>query len=82
MELKQNDLTDLAKLWEQVSGSNKKKFCDQYGQIASLIAVKVDESLIRVAIQFWDPSYRCFTFNGEDMMPTIEKYSMMIRLNL
>ena len=27
-------------------------------------------------------SYRCFTFNGKDMMPTIEEYSMMIRLNL
>ena len=82
VELKQNDLTELAKLWEQVSGPNKKKFCDQYGQLASLIAVKVDEFLIRAAIQFWDPSYRCFTFNGEDMMPTIEEYSMLIRLNL
>ena len=46
VELKQNDLIELAKLWEQVSGLNKKKFSDQYGQIASLIAVKVDESLI------------------------------------
>ena len=82
VELKQNDLTELAKLWEQVSGSNKKKFCDQYGQIASLIAIKVDESLIRAAIQFWDLSYRCFTFNEEDMMPTIEEYSMLIRLKL
>ena len=82
VELKQNDLTELAKLWERVSGPNKRKFCDQYGQIASLMAVKVDESLIRAAIQFWDPSYRCFTFNGEDMMPTIEEYSMLIRLNL
>ena len=42
----------------------------------------MDESLIRAAIQFWDLSYRCFTFNGEDMMPTIEEYSMLIRLNL
>ena len=46
MELKQNDLTELAKLWEQVNGPNKKKFYDQYGQLASLIAVKVDEFLI------------------------------------
>ena len=49
---KQNDLTELAKLWERVSGPNKRKFCDQYGQIASLIAVNLDESLIRAAIQF------------------------------
>ena len=31
VELKQNDLTELASLWGQVSGPNKKKFCDQYG---------------------------------------------------
>ena len=46
VELKQNDLTELAKLWERVSGPNKKKFCDRYEQIASLMEVKVDESLI------------------------------------
>ena len=42
----------------------------------------MDESLIRAAIQFWNPSYRCFMFNGEDMIPTIKEYSMLIRLNL
>ena len=52
VELKQNDLIELESKWGQVSGPNKRKFCDQYGQIASLIAVKVDESLIRAAIQF------------------------------
>ena len=82
VEQKQNDLTELARIWGKVSGPNKKKFCDQYGQIASLIAVKVDKSLIPAVIQFWDSSYRCFTFNGEDMMPTVEEYSMLIRLNL
>ena len=82
VELKQNDLTELASLWGQVSRSNKKKFCDQYGQIASLIVVKMDESLIRAVIQFWDMSYRCFTFNGEDMIPTVEEYLMLIKLNL
>ena len=44
--------------------------------------VEVDEPLVRAAIQFWDPSYRCFTFNGEYLVPTVEKYSMLIRLNL
>ena len=52
VELKQNDLTEFEKLWERISGPNKKKFYDQYGQIALLIAVKVDESLIQAAIQF------------------------------
>ena len=29
---------------------------------------------------FWDPSYHCFTFNQEDMTPTIEEYSFMLRI--
>ena len=82
VDLEQNKLTELAGLWELVSGSNKRKFYDLYGQIASLITVKVDEPLIRAAIQFWDPSHRCFTFNEEDMMPTMKEYAMLIRLNL
>ena len=82
VDLTQNKLIELADLWELVSGPNKRKFYDLYGQIASLITVEVDEALIRVAIQFWDPSYRCFTFNGEDLMPTAEEYLMLIKLNL
>ena len=82
VDLSQNKLTELASLWELVSGPNKRKFYDLYGQIASLITIKVDELLIRAAIQFWDPSHRCFTFNEEDLMLIAEEYSMLIRLNL
>ena len=46
-----------------------------------MITVEVDEPLIRATIQFWDPSYRCFTFNGDDLVPTAKEYSMLIRLN-
>ena len=52
VDLTQNKLTELADLWELVSGANKRKFYNLYGQIASLITVEVDESLIRAAIQF------------------------------
>ena len=46
------------------------------------MTVKVEEPLVRAAIQFWNLSYRCFTFNEEDMMPMVEEYSMLMRLNL
>ena len=82
VNLEQNKLAELASLWELVNGPNKRRFYELYGQIASLITVKVDKPLIRAAIQFWDPSHRCFTFNEEDMMPTTEEYAMLIRLNL
>ena len=71
VDLTQNKLTELAGLWEQVSG-----------HIASLITVEVDEPLIRAVIQFSDPLYRCFTFNKEDLVFTAEEYSMLIRLKL
>ena len=82
MDLAQNKLIELAGLWELVSGPNKRKFYDLYGQIASLITIEVDVPLIRAAIQFCDPSYICFTFNGDDLVPIVEEYSMLIRLNL
>ena len=52
VDLEQNKLTELASLWELVSGPNKRRFYELYGQIASLITVKVDKPLIRAAIQF------------------------------
>ena len=82
IDLAQNRLIELAGLWELVSGPNMRRFYNQYGQIVSLMTVEVDEPLVRAVIQFWDPSYRCFTFNGEDLVPTTEEYSMLIRLNL
>ncbi|MBA0730749.1 hypothetical protein Golax_025543, partial [Gossypium laxum] len=29
-------------------------------------------------VHFWDPTYRCFTFNEVDMVPTIEEYSALL----
>ena len=40
MDLTQNSLSDLAILWGQFSISKKKKFCETYGDIDSLISVK------------------------------------------
>ena len=52
IDLMQNKLIELVGLWELVSGPNKRKFYNQYGQIASLITVEVDEPLVRAAINF------------------------------
>ncbi|KAG8485359.1 hypothetical protein CXB51_021725 [Gossypium anomalum] len=29
-------------------------------------------------VKFWDPAYQCFTFNQEDMTPTIEEYAALL----
>ena len=81
-DLTQNRLSDLATLWEQFSISKKKRFRDIYGDIASLILVPVEEPLLRAVMRFWDPSYRCFTFGKNDLVPTVEEYSILIGVEL
>ena len=57
-----------------------KGFLDRYGDIALLLPIQVDELLIKAIMTFWDLSYRCFTFNQEDMTPTIEEYIALLRI--
>ena len=52
----------------------------QYEDIALLLPIQVDEQLTKVIMPFWDLSYRCFTFNQEDMTPTIEEYTSLLRI--
>ncbi|KAG8496456.1 hypothetical protein CXB51_009049 [Gossypium anomalum] len=56
-------------------------FVERYGDIANLIAINVDKKLIQAMVRFWDPAYQCFTFNQEDMTPTIEEYAALLRIN-
>ena len=72
----------MATLWEQFGISKKKRFHETYGDIASFISVLVEEPLLRVALRFWDPSYRCFTFGKNNLVPIVEEYSVLIGLEL
>ncbi|KAG8496363.1 hypothetical protein CXB51_007616 [Gossypium anomalum] len=56
-------------------------FTERYGDIAHLITIRVDEQLIQAMVRFWDPAYQCFTFNQEDMTPTIEEYAALLRID-
>ena len=57
-------------------------FQKTYGDIASLILVPIEKLVLRVALRFWDLSYRCFTFGKEDFVPTIEEYSVLMSIDL
>ena len=81
-DLTQNRLSDLATLWEQFGVLEKKKFCETYIDITSLISVPVEEPLLRATLRFWDPSYRCFIFGKNNLVPTVEEYSVLIGLEL
>ena len=81
-DLTQNRPSDLVTLWEQVGTSEKKKFRETYGDIASLISIPIEKPLLRAAMKFWDPSYKCFTFGKNDLVPIVEEYSILIGVEL
>ena len=49
--LEQNDLSQLEEIWKRIKEPGKQRFVEKYGQIASLILVKVEEPLIKAAFQ-------------------------------
>ena len=36
--------------------------------------------MLQVAAQFWNPAYRCFTFNQQDLVPTIDEYTALLNI--
>ncbi|MBA0562487.1 hypothetical protein Golob_007527 [Gossypium lobatum] len=42
-------------------------FRDNFGDVAQLLFVESDDALLKAMVHFWDPIYRCFTFNEVDM---------------
>ncbi|KAG8474131.1 hypothetical protein CXB51_033828 [Gossypium anomalum] len=81
VNVRQNNLKDLVRIWNQWDSDIKGIFTERYGDIAHLITIRVDEQLIQAMVRFWDPAYQCFTFNQEDMTPTIEEYAALLRIN-
>ena len=66
-------IVELKTIWDNWTVERQNAFTVKYGDIALLLLVEVDEQLLKAIILFWDPSYRCFTFNWEDLIPTMEE---------
>ncbi|KAG8496185.1 hypothetical protein CXB51_009021 [Gossypium anomalum] len=81
VNVRQNNLEDLVRVWNQWDSDTRGIFTEKYGDIAHLITIRVDEQLIQAMVRFWDPAYQCFTFNQEDMTPTIEEYAALLRID-
>ncbi|KAL4362501.1 hypothetical protein GQ457_04G016920 [Hibiscus cannabinus] len=56
----------------------RSSFKSDYGDIAHLLYVPIDETLLQALVQYWNPPYSCFTFGSVDLTPTIEEYSSLI----
>ncbi|KAG8480394.1 hypothetical protein CXB51_025097 [Gossypium anomalum] len=81
VNVRQNNLEDLVRIWNQWESDTRGIFTERYGDVANLIAINVDRRLIQAMVRFWDPAYQWFTFNEEDMTPTIEEYAALLRID-
>ena len=73
-------LKELKAIWDRWTEERQNAFTAKYDDIALLLLIEVDEQLLKAIILFWDPSYRCFTFNQEDRTPTVEEYTALLRI--
>ena len=64
--------------WEKLSSHDQITFQKQYGDLSHLLKIRVQHACFQAMIGFWDPEYRCFTFDTVDMTPTIEEYESLL----
>ena len=79
--LKIKKIEKLKTIWDNWTIERQNTFTAKYGDIALLLPIEVDEQLLKAAILFWDSSYRCFTFNYEDLTPIMEEYAALLRIS-
>ena len=68
-------LGELKTIWDSWTIERQNAFTTNYGDVALLLPIEVDEQLLKATVLFWDLSYQCFTFNHEDLTPTVEEYT-------
>ena len=74
-------LQELKTIWESWTVERQNAFTAKYGDIALLLLVEINEQLLKAIILFWDPFYRCFTFNHDDLTPIVEEYVALLRIS-
>ena len=74
-------IEELKTVWDNWTIERQDAFTAKYGDIALLLPIEVDEQLLKAIILFWDPSYRCFTFNHEYLTPIVEEYTALLRIS-
>ena len=53
-------------------------FIRRHGSLLSLVTSKLDEQMMSVLVQFYDPLYYCFTFQDFQLVPTLEEFSELL----
>ncbi|KAI5406027.1 hypothetical protein KIW84_052691 [Lathyrus oleraceus] len=53
-------------------------FKARFGKLLSVLTTQVDEGLMSVLVQFYDPLYHCITFPDFQVLPTFEEYAYFV----
>ena len=55
-------------------------FTEKHGRLLNLVTSNTDEDMMKVLFQFFDPLHHCFTFPDYQLVPTLEKFSQLLRI--
>ena len=55
-------------------------FTERHGRLLNLVTSNIDEDMIKVLFQFFDPLHLCFTFPDYRLVPTLEEFSQLLRI--
>ncbi|KAI4351300.1 hypothetical protein L6164_005676 [Bauhinia variegata] len=53
-----------------------------YSKLLDLLDIEAQGLALLMGMYYWDPSYRCFTFNDIELTPTLEEYGHMLGMPL
>src|SRR4051812_47031530 len=65
--------------WESSENwwSTPQAFKEKYGKLLPLLNTNMVDGILPTLVQFYDPTYHCFTFPDYQLMPTLEEYSRL-----
>ena len=57
-------------------------FVRRHGHLLSLVTSKLDEQMMSVLFQFFDPLHHFFTFPDYQLIPTLEEFSDLLGISI
>ena len=55
-------------------------FSERHGRLISLVNTNIEEEMVKVLFQFFDPLHHYFTFPDYQLVPTLEEFSQLLKV--
>ena len=55
-------------------------FSERRGRLLNLVNSNIEEDMVKVLFQFFDPLHHCFTFPDYQLVPTLKEFSQLLRI--